>query len=116
MRSKSQGNSGVSVATAPPPSAPDPMPWVALMAGIMALVSTTPFGEQRMGVGGRITSGWQAVAERIPRYRTEAYQDGWRVTYERVPVYRTERYVNGRRTSRSAGRPPSILLEARGGV
>jgi predicted double-glycine peptidase len=62
-----QGNSGVSVATAPPPSAPDPMPWVALMAGIMALVSTTPFGRQRMDVGGRITSGGGAVPDRPPK-------------------------------------------------
>ena len=62
-----QGNSGVSVATAPPPSAPDPMPWVALMAGIMALVSTTPFGRQRMGVGGRITSGGGAAPRPAPR-------------------------------------------------
>jgi hypothetical protein len=52
-----QGNSGVAVAVAPPPSAPDPYPWVALSAAIMALVSTTPFGRQRMGVGGRIVLG-----------------------------------------------------------
>ena len=52
-----QGNSGVAVAAEPPASAPDLMPWVALSAAIMALVSTTPFGAQRMGVGGRIDSG-----------------------------------------------------------
>ena len=65
------------------------------------------------------------MAERIPRYRTETYQDGCRVTYDRVPVYRTERYVSGcrtrterraeymtirgRRTSRSAEGPQHSL-------
>jgi hypothetical protein len=52
-----QGNSGVVVAPDLPPAAPDPMPWVALAAGIMALVSTTPLGLQRKGIGGRITAG-----------------------------------------------------------
>ena len=47
----SQGNSGVVVAREPPVApdgAPvDAMPWVALMAGVMALVSTTPWGSRR---------------------------------------------------------------------
>jgi hypothetical protein len=51
-----QGNSGVVVAPALPPAAPDPMPWVALAAGMMALVSTTPLGLRRKGIGGRITA------------------------------------------------------------
>ena len=33
------------------------MPWVALMAGVMALVSTTPWGSMRRGVGGRADAG-----------------------------------------------------------
>ncbi|MCJ7677720.1 MAG: C39 family peptidase [Anaerolineales bacterium] len=56
-----QGNSGVVVAQEPPAapngSTADPMPWVALMAGVMALVSTTPWGARRPGVGGRVDSG-----------------------------------------------------------
>jgi hypothetical protein len=52
-----QGNSGVVVAAELPQAAPDPMPWVALAAGIMALISTTPLGLQRKGIGGRITAG-----------------------------------------------------------
>ncbi len=56
-----QGNSGVIVAQEPP-LAPDgvpvdAMPWVALMAGVMALVSTTPWGSMRRGVGGRADAG-----------------------------------------------------------
>ena len=56
-----QGNSGVIVAEEPP-LAPDgtpvnAMPWVALMAGVMALVTTTPWGARRRGVGGRADAG-----------------------------------------------------------
>ena len=52
-----QGNSGVAVLKDVPASAPDYSPWVALMAGVMALVSMTPLGARRQGVGGRVDSG-----------------------------------------------------------
>ncbi len=52
-----QGNSGVAVLKEVPAGAPDYSPWVALMAGVMALVSMTPLGARRQGVGGRVDSG-----------------------------------------------------------
>jgi len=55
-----QGNSGVAVATEPPADVPDPdnfALWTAFVAGLMALVSTTPLGALRSGVGGRLDSG-----------------------------------------------------------
>ena len=55
-----QGNSGVAVAKEPPAAAGDPDAfalWVAFAAGLMALVSTTPLGALRSGVGGRLDAG-----------------------------------------------------------
>ncbi len=56
-----QGNSGVFVArqapVAPDGEPVDALPWVALMAGVMALVSATPWGSLRPGVGGRVDAG-----------------------------------------------------------
>jgi hypothetical protein len=56
-----QGNSGVAVATEPPPeSGVDAgvlSMWVAFTAGLMALVSTTPLGKFRQGIGGRLDAG-----------------------------------------------------------
>ncbi|HET7010461.1 MAG TPA: C39 family peptidase [Anaerolineales bacterium] len=52
-----QGYSGVLVATEPPAAAPDPMPWVALTAAVMALISTSPLGLLRKGIGGRLEEG-----------------------------------------------------------
>jgi len=56
-----QGNSGVFVAreapVAPDGEPVDALPWVALMAGMMALVSTTPWGSRRPGIGGRVDAG-----------------------------------------------------------
>jgi Peptidase_C39 like family len=52
-----QGYSGVTVAAEPPPSAPDPMPWVAFSAAIMALISTSPLGRLRKGIGGKLEAG-----------------------------------------------------------
>ncbi|HLC02081.1 MAG TPA: hypothetical protein VJK02_03525, partial [Anaerolineales bacterium] len=54
-----QGNSGVAVATEPPPDVPDAdnfALWTAFVAGLMALVSTTPLGKFRQGIGGRVVS------------------------------------------------------------
>ena len=52
-----QGNSGVAVLKEVPPGVPDYSGYVALMAGLMALVSATPLGAKRYGVGGRVDSG-----------------------------------------------------------
>jgi hypothetical protein len=52
-----QGYSGVTVAAEPPPSAPDPMPWVAFSAAIMALISISPLGRLRKGIGGKLEAG-----------------------------------------------------------
>jgi len=52
-----QGNSGVAVLKEVPPGAPDYSGYVALMAGLMALISMTPLGAKRYGVGGRVDSG-----------------------------------------------------------
>jgi hypothetical protein len=53
-----QGSSGVSVAEAVPANAPvNYAPLVALAAGLMALVSTTPMALQRKGIGGMLDPG-----------------------------------------------------------
>ena len=59
-----QGCSGVVVAPEPPPNTPDLTPWVALAAGLMALVSTTPLGALRNGVGGMLTAGTVGVSRK----------------------------------------------------
>ena len=59
-----QGNSGVVVAPEPPPNTPDLTPWVALAAGLMALVSTTPLGALRNGIGGMLTAGTVGVSRK----------------------------------------------------
>jgi len=51
-----QGNSGVLVSKSLPAGAPvDYAPLVALAAGLMALISTTPLGAMRQGIGGRLS-------------------------------------------------------------
>ena len=65
-----QGNSGVAVATEPPPEAGDPEVlalWAAFAAGLMALVSTTPLGKFRQGIGGRLDSGGGGRSAPAPR-------------------------------------------------
>ncbi|MFA9402830.1 MAG: papain-like cysteine protease family protein, partial [Anaerolineales bacterium] len=63
-----QGSSGVSVAKSLPAGAPaDYAPWVALAAGLMALVSTTPLALQRKGIGGvLVTHGGGSNASSPP--------------------------------------------------
>jgi len=64
-----QGNSGVAVAKEPPAAAGDPDAfalWVAFAAGLMALVSTTPLGALRSGVGGRLDAGRTGGGRGVP--------------------------------------------------
>ena len=70
-----QGNSGVVVAPEPPPDTPDLTPWVALAAGLMALVSTTPLGALRSGVGGRLDAGVTGGGRGSPAPRSEPRSD-----------------------------------------
>ena len=93
-----QGNSGVVVAQEPPAapdgSAADSMPWVALMAGVMALVSTTPLALQRKGIGGHANpphTGGHWVWKEVPVYETVMVQDGTEQVLVEVPRYRTVR-------------------------
>jgi hypothetical protein len=57
-----QGNSGVQVATTPAPEAGpiDYTPWVVLAAVVMALISQTPLGMFRKGIGGFLDPGYGA--------------------------------------------------------
>ena len=62
-----QGSSGVSVAEAVPADAPvNFAPLVALAAGLMALVSTTPIALQRKGIGGRLDPGGASGGSSVP--------------------------------------------------
>lgn len=47
-----QGYSGVAVRKTVPAGEFDPIPWVAFIAGLMAIISLTPSGLKRMGIGG----------------------------------------------------------------
>ena len=68
-----QGNSGVSVAEAVPAGAPvNYAPLVALAAGLMALVSTTPMALQRKGIGGMLTAPGGGANSSAPPYSAPA--------------------------------------------
>jgi hypothetical protein len=80
-----QGNSGVSVAKSLPAGAPaDYAPWVALAAGLMALVSTTPLALQRKGIGGMLVSHGGGSNASSPPYAAPA---GKRWTKKTVTKY-----------------------------
>jgi len=80
-----QGSSGVSVATSLPAGAPaDYAPWVALAAGLMALVSTTPLALQRKGIGGMLTAPGGGSNSSSPPYAAPA---GKRWTKKTVTKY-----------------------------
>jgi hypothetical protein len=49
-----QGNSGVAVRKTVPPGGEDLIPWVAMVATLMAIISQTPLALRRMGIGGRL--------------------------------------------------------------
>jgi hypothetical protein len=80
-----QGSSGVYVAEAAPAGAPaDYAPWVALAAGLMALVSTTPLALQRKGIGGVLTAPGGGSNASSPPYAAPA---GKRWTKKTVTKY-----------------------------
>jgi hypothetical protein len=80
-----QGSSGVFVAKSLPAGAPaDYAPWVALAAGLMALVSTTPLALQRKGIGGMPTAPGGGSNSSSPPYAAPA---GKRWTKKTVTKY-----------------------------
>lgn len=110
-----QGNSGVAIAEALPDGAPNYAPWVAMAAGLMALVSTTPFGAMRQGIGGLLLhdgstggstgnppyaapSGYRWTRKLVTKYKTVWVQDGMTLENWTVPSYERQRVQVGTTT------------------
>ena len=111
-----QGSSGVSVARAAPAGASaDYAPWVALAAGLMALVSTTPMALQRKGIGGMLDpggassgstgnppysapAGYKWKKKIVTKYKTAWVQDGMTPENRTVPRYERQRVQVGTTT------------------
>ena len=70
-----QGNSGVAVRKTVPAGEFDPVPWVAFVAGLMALISQTPWALRRKGIGGRIISGGSTTRKKTQAVRKPASSD-----------------------------------------
>jgi hypothetical protein len=84
---KAQGMSGVVVRReAPGGGEMDYASWVAMAAGAMALVSTSPLARKRKGIGGRLTAqvGTGGVSGSSPPYRAPT---GYRWRKKQVPEY-----------------------------
>ncbi|MGQ9573198.1 MAG: C39 family peptidase [Dehalococcoidia bacterium] len=93
-----EGMSGVVVAREPlitPEGKPvDAAPWVVLLAGVMALVSATPLGLRRKGIGGHANPprpGGRWVWKEEPVYETRLVQEGTKEVRVQVPRYETVR-------------------------
>ncbi|NIS82207.1 MAG: hypothetical protein GTO14_18825, partial [Anaerolineales bacterium] len=63
-----QGNSGVAVRKEPAAGTSDATPWVAMAAGLMAAISTTPLALRRKGTGGRLIRARSAGGSSRPPY------------------------------------------------
>jgi hypothetical protein len=114
-----QGNSGVRVAKeaiVTPTGELNAAPWVALAAGLMALVSTTPMVLGRKGIGGillhdgssggstgnppyRAPAGYYWTRKLVTRYKTVLVQDGMKLENRTVPRYERQRVQVGTTTT-----------------
>ena len=115
---EAQGSSGVRVARealATPAGEFNAAPWVAMAAGLMALVSTTPLVLGRKGIGGKLDpggasggstgkppyappAGYRWVKKLVTRYKTAWVQDGWTYENRTVPRYEKQRVQVGTMT------------------
>jgi hypothetical protein len=113
-----QGNSGVRVAKEAPMIPDGQMnvtPWVAMVAGLMALVSTTPLVLGRKGLGGKLDpggasggsigkppypppAGYYWARNFITKYKMIWEQDGWNYENRTVPRYEKQRVRVGTTT------------------
>jgi len=93
-----QGSSGVAVRRdAPSEGSAGYAPWVALLAGMMALITQTPLVRQRKGIGGSLEPGgaevgrgsappgYRWVFKQMPKYEWQEVQEGWDVVPKTVP-------------------------------
>jgi hypothetical protein len=96
-----QGNSGVRVALDAPVTSSgemDLLPWVALAAGVMALITQFPWGQRREGIGGALAKDLKGedVVRVVPRPAVEALP----------PPRRPAAPRNGDRPLAQPNRPP----------
>jgi hypothetical protein len=102
-----QGHSGVFVASEVKSADGSTLPfapWVAMAAGLMAIISQTPLALYRLGIGGKLASGvssggstgsppypapagYKWTKKLIPQYKTVWKQDGWTYENKTVPKY-----------------------------
>jgi len=93
-----QGSSGVAVRReAAAEGSAGYAPWVALLAGMMALITQTSLVRQRKGIGGSLEpggteaglgsapAGYRWVFKQMPKYEWQEVQEGWDVVPKTVP-------------------------------
>ena len=110
-----QGNSGVAFGTgAAGIGEPMALPALALLAGAMALVSTSPLARKRQGVGGALAvdsgsveaakpphpapAGYRWSPTIVPITETQRIRDGWKTISVQEPVYGLVQVQVGTRT------------------